>query len=110
MSKQVNKVSRRYDGHPYRKSAKRILAEDVGEDEIVDIIHKEISEFRENIYKRWKNEVVIVDVGGFGIECIVHDIKVVNGYPEYQVRPLTGDGNVWVTKFRSRRDTPMEKK
>jgi len=111
MSKQTQRVSRRDDEHPYRKSAFRILAEDVRiEDEIVEIIHEEISAYRQSIVDKWVNEVVVVDVESLAIECLVHDVKVVNGYPEFHVKPLVGEGHIWVKEFRSRRDAPMKNK
>jgi len=123
----MQRVSRRDDEHPYRKSAVRILEQIVQPvmekhrpdnvdtwksvtDEVVEIIHEEISAYRQSIVDKWVNEVVVVDVESLAIECLVHDVKVVNGYPEFHVKPLVGEGHMWVKEFRSRRDTPMKNK
>lgn len=112
MSNQRGRVTRRDEEHPYRRSAKRIIDSAVAleEDDITELIHEEISKYRLDIYAKWVNEVVVVEVGGLEIECLVHDVKVVNDYPEYQVTPLVGEGNIWVKGFKSRRNTPMKKK
>lgn len=87
--------------HPYRVSAQKILAlVEPDEELIMEIIKDSISTSRQNLYSKYKNEKVVVVLGELEVDCFVHDVKVVDGQPQYQVKPVAGSKAMWVTKFK----------
>lgn len=91
------------DSHPYRVIAKKLLSlSDYDEDTIVDLIDDTMKANRLALYSKYKNEIVRVDIGGLDVDCFVHDVKVVDGTPQYQVKPVAGDKAVWVTRFKKK--------
>jgi hypothetical protein len=96
---------REEENHPYRVIAKKILSlsdYDHNEDTLVMVIDETMKQNRLALYQKYKNTIVRVDIGGLDVDCFVHDVKVVDGSPQYQVKPVAGDKAVWVTKFKKK--------
>jgi len=87
--------------HPYRVSAQKILAlVEPDEELIIEIIRDSITNARLALYNKYKNEKVRVLLGELEVDCFIHDVKVVDGQPQYQVKPVAGSKAMWVTKFK----------
>jgi hypothetical protein len=98
------------DNHPYRVSAEEIMQElnvQTGisitdtetADKIVAILDSNIKAYRHLNYEKYRNQRVTVEVGGLLVDCFVHDIKVVDGMVQYQVKPVAGEKAIWVSRF-----------
>ena len=103
--------------HPYRVSAHQIVSHlgkvleeggievlNYGDtlEEIVEIIKTCISASRLELYEKYKNQKVRVVVGELEVDCFIHDVKVVDGLPLYQVKPVAGDKATWVARFKTK--------
>lgn len=111
----AEKITLQDDNHPYRviakETVKKILEtleergtldflEDLEtEDDIVLIIDSTMKAYRHQNYEKYRNQRVAVEVGGLLVDCFVHDIKVVDGTVQYQVKPVAGSKAIWVSRF-----------
>ena len=96
----LKKIQRSDDEHPYRVSARKILALDEPDVELVaEIIHEEIRGFRHAQFEKHNNKRVVVEVGGLLVDCICTDVKVTEGIVQYQVKPIAGEKSIWVMRF-----------
>ena len=52
--------------------------------------------YRQERYKKWVGQPVVVKFGSLKLNAIIHDLKIVDGRIEYQVKPVSGKGHLWV--------------
>ena len=93
-----DEITRKSTGQEY---CEQYLTEHFGIDslqaeEVIEYVFEAQRAFRQQKFEKWVNREVIVDIDEMRVECLVKDIKVVDGKVLYQVRPLAGKGHKWI--------------
>jgi predicted Holliday junction resolvase-like endonuclease len=65
-------------------------------EEVVKYVFEAQRAFRQQKFEKWVNREVIVEIDEMRVECLIKDIKVIDGKVLYQIRPLAGKGHKWV--------------